>query len=139
MQRDSALSLVASYFTVASVLVVYHLFALQTWSQRVELAIIEGQGALLTPVHSLQRSVAASKCKYVLGGYPRVEVIGLSCALMFLAVLTLCAATYVSDVPLIYVAGPALLLVGVVCGSSLAAWLRMGKAVAEVSQDLGES
>lgn len=139
MERDSALALVASYFTVASVLVVYHLFALQTWSQRVDLAITEGHGALLTPVHSLQRSIAASKCKHTLEGYPRVEVCSLSCALIFLVVLTLCAATYVSDVPLIYVAGPALLLLLVVCGSSLAAWLRMAKAVAEISQDLGET
>lgn len=111
MKADSAtaLSLLATYGTIVSVIAVYHLFALQAWVQRCDQAVDNADMVLeSTPATSIQRVHAASRCRSAARSLPLLQVSVILCAVSAVCMLTVAVAHNIQNVALLYTAGPVL-------------------------------
>lgn len=112
------------YFSVASIIVVYHLFLLQTWLQRVvELESQTSDVEMNTGVGDFARERVRRRCADHLRLFPWMQVGLLAVAIGILASLGGRLAIQIDDVPLIYSLSPIVVLVGVFVSATGITWL----------------
>jgi len=125
-----AVSLIAAYVSAASVLAVYHLFALQYWVERCRQA--ESAATIVaetTTSDDLTRVTAREGCEAALQSYPWWQILGIIASLSAVALLGWNVSTLIGKISRLYTAVPLLLLDGVVVLSTLGATLRTRRAI----------
>ena len=123
-KADLAATFIGVHATIASVLTVYQLFALQTWVDSCHTAESRARHvAESTPTGDLERVRATGDCMRALASYPRWQM---SAIILMLASLTALGVTIVDEVPewaRAYALVPVCLLTGVAVFSTIAVWI----------------
>jgi hypothetical protein len=112
---DLRVGLAGVYVSGASVLVVYHMFALQGWIQRCEVALAEGR--LIqegTTTDDLGRLRARSNCRAVQRSYPWVQLSAVTAALGYVTYLTIHVSRGIADLDAADLAGPIVVFDGLI-------------------------
>jgi hypothetical protein len=127
----------ASGLTAASVIIVYHLFALQTWLERVERVneeaiVVEREAG----PKDVRRSDIDQRLRRVVKEFPIVQLGIVATAVFVICALSLIAATR-GTLPLLFSATPIVALVLVLVASTFATWLRGRRIVCEARTLLG--
>jgi hypothetical protein len=136
--QDSYSTVLGLYYSALSVVIVYHLFALQTWLQLVqglgrEAVAVERSYAL----HSLERRDLVGELEQSRRDFPLAQLLILGIAIGTLAALVLVAAAR-SSLPFIFSGLPTIVLLFLFSGSSVAAWIRGSRWVRAAIDLLGE-
>jgi hypothetical protein len=96
-KADLAATFIGVDATIASVLTVYQLFALQTWVERCHAAESRARRvAETTPSGDLERVRAVGDCRRALAGYPRWQMAAI---MLMLASLTVLGVAIIANIP----------------------------------------
>ena len=129
MDTNVGAALVSMYVSGASVLVVYHMFALQGWIQKCETALSEAKGTLaVTTTQDIERLRAERACIAVQKSYPWVQLVAVAGSLAYVTYLTCRVTSRIDDLNAIYLAGPIVVFDGLLALTTVGAswhYLRM--------------
>ena len=120
-----------------SIIVVYHLFSIQTWLQAalsLESEIEAVRSA--TVVGDLERLDARRRSKLHIRRFPWVTVVVLGSAVIGLAVLAWCAGRALPGVPLRYTGGPVIVLLTTFGVATLGTWTQGYRILTRAIKDL---
>lgn len=128
---------VAAYLTAMSIIIVYHLFALQTWLESVarvtdEVAVVERE----TAPKDLRRADVEARLTRVRRDFPKVQMLIVGVAIAAISVLALFAAR-LAPLDFVFWASPTVVLALVFVASTIATWIRGEQLVADARKLLG--
>jgi hypothetical protein len=117
-----------------SIIVVYHLFSIQTWLQAALAIESEIEAVRLrTIAGDLERADARMRAELHRRRFPWASVVVLGAAVGILGLLAWSAGTALEGVPLRYTRGPVIVLGGTFITATFAAWIQgrriLGQAV----------
>lgn len=119
-----------------SIIVVYHLFSIQTWLQAALNLESEIEGVRRTTViGDLERVDARRRSKLHMRRFPWVTVVVLGGAVIGLALLAWCAGLALPGVPLRYTGGPVVVLLATFGVATLGAWTQGYRILARAIND----
>jgi len=125
--NSDKIGLLGSIYTCASVIVVFHMFALQVWLQMaLELDMLAYDIDERTVAGSIERSRATSRLDFHLSSFPVIQVAALGGALLATCGFALVLAIEISDLNKFLTIGPIAVLVSTFVGVTLAI-RRLGK------------
>lgn len=117
-------SVVGLYFTAVSVIIVYHLFALQTWSTTVEsLGRVAAEVERRTVAEDVERRDLVDELNEARANYPYLQVVILGLSVSALSALAL-SASIESGLPFLYGGTPTVIMFAVFVGSTVASFVQ---------------
>jgi hypothetical protein len=125
---------VGLYFTAISVIIVYHLFALQTWLNSADsLRRVASEVERRTVTGDVEREDVLHEIAGVKATFPWVQVLSLGIAICALCALAL-AASVEAELPFLYGGTPTLIMFGVFIGSTIACSVRGTQRLRELRE-----
>lgn len=127
----------AAQLAAMSVIVVYHLFVIQTWVQ-ITFALESEMSALkrASLPGDFDREEALQRIKQQLKHYPWFTVIILACAVTGLGVLAMLIGLQLTGVSAVFTVLPAALLIGTIFAATAGSWVQGRNALERAKQDM---
>jgi hypothetical protein len=101
------------YYTVASIIIIYHLTSLQAWLQRADDLDRDAAAAgLVTAVGDFARDQLKRRCEDHIRRFPWMQIVVLGIAIAALSWLAIDAATHIKGISKRYSIGPTVVLAG---------------------------
>jgi hypothetical protein len=120
-------TLFQNYYTAISIIIVYHLFSLQHWLDRVSaLESTAEEVRHTTGLADIARERMTIRCKNMLKQFPTVQILLLFIGVTVLCCLSILAACNLSGVPYIYSTVPTVVLWLIFVVATFATW-RQGR------------
>jgi hypothetical protein len=123
-----------------SIIIVYHLFALQTWTQRGHELLDEAiQLSLVSTPEDLRREDLIRRARSLFEHFPRGQVTTLGVAVLGMSILGIMTIRYVATLrDWTMIAGPLIILSLTYMLSTVLIWLQGRRVLAETSMYLGK-
>lgn len=132
-----AISLISAYVSIASILTVYHMFALQSWSQRCDSAASNATViAKNTASDDVLRLHADETCRRAARSFPAVQLLLVLAVLTYVTVLTILSASHIHEASHVYTLFPMLAFDVVVVVATSAAVLTSNKEIKSARRSL---
>jgi hypothetical protein len=120
-----------------SIIVVYHLFSIQTWLQAALTLESEIEAVRVATVGGdLERVDARRRSELHRRRFPWISVIVLGAAVIFLGWLACSAGKALKDVPLRYTWGPVIVLFLTFVAATIATWIQGARILERAERDL---